>query len=124
MYITRQLWNFRLSRTNLGVQTHGGPTLACFDSLRKVQSQHCLGRSAYCCKRNNLTTIKAKVFRPSLIAGIKQCDQLTTYRIKGSNVGAFETVAVETSQCKIGKHSLATVFKGDEMIGFVRKEGL
>jgi hypothetical protein len=45
-------------------------------------------------------------------------------RIERRNVGALESIAIETSQSNIGGGSLATMFKRDEMIGFVRKEGL
>jgi hypothetical protein len=97
MYITRQLWNFRLGRTNLGVQAEGNPPFARFDTARQVESQHFLGGPPCRRERNDFAAIQLKVFRPPLRAWIKQCGQFTTDCIKRSDVGSLETIAVETS---------------------------
>jgi hypothetical protein len=42
----------------------------------------------------------------------------------GEEEYSFKSIAVEACQGQIRRHSLATVFQRDEVIGFVRKEGL
>jgi hypothetical protein len=124
MYMKRQLWNFRPQATNLGVQSQGDPSFTRLGAERKVQSQYFLSYPAYSGEWNDSAALELKVLRPLVGAWIKQQHQFTRDRIERRDVWAFEAIAVEAGQGKVGRDCLATMSSCNEVIRFVRKEGL
>src|SRR5205085_4451139 len=95
-----------------------------FQTLGQVEFQQCGSRPANGGERNDFATFDSKVFTPDLRARIKQRHEAPRCRINRSNVRAFETIAIKARQREIIRRCLAAMFFSNNVIGFVRKEGM
>ena len=95
-----------------------------FDTGWKIQLQNSFGDSSYRSQWNDAARVETKMFVPSLGSWIKQRHELAREWIDRRDVGTLESITVKTRQCQIGRRRLATMFKRDEVIRFMRKEGL
>ncbi len=68
--------------------------------------------------------LHVKMIGPSLSSWIEQPRHFAGDDVDGCDIGALESIAVKARKSEIHEDSLSSMFLRDEVIRFVRKEGL
>lgn len=110
-------------RFGVGENSGGDVKQSLLDSLRAIQLEQAHGRSAAGGERLDAAALQTKVFRPTIAARIEERHNRAAFRVDGSQIAPFETIAESAGQREIAGIGGATVFHGDDVIDLVRREG-
>lgn len=101
---------------------HRRQLVACFYALRIVEFQEHRGGAAYRGQGHYSPAFGAKMFIPTICPRIEERHDRSAFRIYGSDVRSFETIALNAGQSEIVRNRRSSVLGCNNVIRFVRKE--
>gem|GEM_PF-5526534 len=101
-----------------------GEHLSHFDAIRQVQLEHEFSYSTECCDGLDSSAFDEEMFIPRLPSRIEKGIELVSFSINRRDVGSFKAITIEARQREVIGSALAPMFRGNDVIRLVRKEGL
>jgi hypothetical protein len=94
------------------------------DASRIIESQKESGSATDRGNRQNPGLLKLEVLTPNLQPRIEQEESCSRHRINRCEIGAFQPIAIKTSQSKVFHLWQPSMLRRDDVVGFVRDQAI